>query len=163
MAKVYEPDLYGQTGKSEELYLQAKEVIPGGVTANIKFFEPHPIMMERGQGSKLYDVDGNEYIDYLLCYGALILGHGHKRVYDAVFQQMRESGTTIFGTPHVLETKMAQKLVEIIPGLKWCVIQTRALKQRCWQPGWLSLIPKNQKSPNSKVITTGEQTIFYSV
>lgn len=118
VAKVYEPDLYGQTGKSEELYLQAKEVIPGGVTANIKFFEPHPIMMERGQGSKLYDVDGNEYIDYLLCYGALILGHGHKRVYDAVFQQMRESGTTIFGTPHVLETKMAQKLVEIIPGIE---------------------------------------------
>lgn len=118
MAKVYDPYIYGQTGKSEELYLEAKKVIPGGVTANIKFFEPHPIMMEKGSGSKLYDVDGNEYIDYLLCYGALILGHGHENVFDAVFHQMRESGTTIFGTPHILETKMANKLVDLIPGIE---------------------------------------------
>lgn len=104
--------------RSAELFEKACEVIPGGVTANIKYFAPHPIMMEKGKGSKLYDVDGNEYIDYLLCYGALILGHGHQKVYEAVAKQMMESGTTIFGTPHKMETTMAEKLVELYPGIE---------------------------------------------
>ncbi|KIZ53753.1 aspartate aminotransferase family protein [Bacillus sp. FSL H8-0516] len=102
---------------SAELFKKACEVIPGGVTANIKYFSPHPLMMEKGNGSKLFDVDGNEYIDYLLCYGALILGHGHQQVFNAVTKQMMESGTTIFGTPHKMETTMAEKLVELYPGI----------------------------------------------
>ncbi|MEJ8543730.1 aspartate aminotransferase family protein [Brevibacillus borstelensis] len=107
-----------QTSKSKAYYEKACEVIPGGVTAGIKYFPPHPILMERGQGSKLYDVDGNEYIDYLLCYGALIAGHGHQRVFDAVTSQMRQAGTTIFGTPHRMETEMAEKLVSLYPGIE---------------------------------------------
>lgn len=106
------------TRKSAEYFAKASEVIPGGVTANIKYFDPHPLIMEKGKGSKLYDVDGNEYIDYLLCYGALILGHGHKQVLGAVTKQMVESGTTIFGTPHKLETTMAEKLVELYPSIE---------------------------------------------
>ncbi|MFB7642311.1 aspartate aminotransferase family protein [Peribacillus butanolivorans] len=106
------------TKKSAELFEKACEVIPGGVTAHIKYFAPHPLMMEKGKGSKLYDVDGNEYIDYLLCYGALILGHGHQKVFEAVTKQMMESGTTIFGTPHELETTMAEKLIELYPGIE---------------------------------------------
>ncbi|MEL3972542.1 aspartate aminotransferase family protein [Rossellomorea oryzaecorticis] len=105
------------TKKSAELFERAKKVIPGGVTANIKYIAPHPIMMERGNGSKLFDVDGNEYIDYLLCYGALILGHGHPRVYEAAMNQMKDAGTTIFGTPHRLETVMAEKLISLFPGI----------------------------------------------
>ncbi|MFS0902751.1 aspartate aminotransferase family protein [Priestia aryabhattai] len=107
-----------RTATSLELFEKACEVIPGGVTANIKYFDPHPLMMEKGNGSKLYDVDGNEYIDYLLCYGALILGHGHPAVFNAVTEQMKESGTTIFGTPHKLETTMAEKLIELYPGIE---------------------------------------------
>jgi glutamate-1-semialdehyde 2,1-aminomutase len=106
------------TKQSEELFQKAKKVIPGGVTANIKYMAPHPIIMEKGNGSKLYDVDGNEYIDYLLCYGALLLGHGHPQVYEATMKQMKEAGTTIFGTPHRLETKMAEKLISIYPGIE---------------------------------------------
>jgi glutamate-1-semialdehyde 2,1-aminomutase len=106
------------TRRSAELFEKACEVIPGGVTAHIKYFDPHPLMMEKGKGSKLYDVDGNEYIDYLLCYGALILGHGHPQVFEAVTKQMMESGTTIFGTPHKMETTMAEKLVELYPGIE---------------------------------------------
>ncbi|MFD6211570.1 aspartate aminotransferase family protein [Peribacillus sp. NPDC060253] len=106
------------TKKSAELFEKACEVIPGGVTANIKYFAPHPLMMEKGKGSKLYDVDGNEYIDYLLCYGALILGHGHQKVFEAVTKQMLESGTTIFGTPHEMEIKMAEKLIELYSGIE---------------------------------------------
>ncbi|KHD85534.1 glutamate-1-semialdehyde 2,1-aminomutase [Heyndrickxia ginsengihumi] len=108
----------GNMQKSAELFAKACKVIPGGVTAHIKYFDPHPIMMEKGNGSKLYDVDGNEYIDYLLCYGALILGHGHRQVFEAVTKQMVESGTTIFGTPHKLETTMAEKLIELYPGIE---------------------------------------------
>ncbi|GAA0480418.1 hypothetical protein GCM10008986_01180 [Salinibacillus aidingensis] len=104
--------------KSRELYARACEVMPGGVTANIKYFEPHPIMMEKGKGSRLYDADGNEYIDYLLCYGALIHGHGYEPVMQAVYDQLESQGTTIFGTPHQLEIKMAEKLVDLYPGIE---------------------------------------------
>ncbi|MFY0543595.1 aspartate aminotransferase family protein [Brevibacillus sp. H7] len=104
--------------KSAELFRKACELIPGGVTANIKYFSPHPLFMSKGNGSKLYDVDGKEYIDYLLCYGALILGHGHPRVYEAVWNQMQTAGTTIFGTPHELELVMAEKLTKHYPGIE---------------------------------------------
>lgn len=106
------------TKQSYEMYQKACEFIPGGVTASIKYFSPHPIFMSKGSGSKLYDVDGNEYIDYLLCYGALILGHGHPRVYEAVLNQMQTAGTTIFGTPHELELAMAEKLAKHYPGIE---------------------------------------------
>jgi glutamate-1-semialdehyde 2,1-aminomutase len=111
------PLLAINTRNSSALYEKACEVIPGGVTANIKYIVPHPLVMEKGNGSKLYDVDGNEYIDYLLCYGALILGHGHKDVNEAVMKQLQENGTSIFGTPHRLETTMAEKLIELYPGI----------------------------------------------
>ncbi|WP_031407748.1 aspartate aminotransferase family protein [Geobacillus vulcani] len=106
------------TPKSAEYFRKACEWIPGGVTANIKYFAPHPIAMKKGKGSKLYDLDGNEYIDYLLSYGALILGHGHPEVLRAVESQIKESGTTTFGTPHELETIMAQTLVNLYPGIE---------------------------------------------
>ncbi|MEW9503109.1 aspartate aminotransferase family protein [Jeotgalibacillus marinus] len=106
------------TKQSAQLFENAKKVIPGGVTANIKYIAPHPIIMEKGKGSKLYDVDKNEYIDYLLCYGALILGHGYPSVFEAAMGQMKEAGTTIFGTPHRLETVMAEKLISLYPGIE---------------------------------------------
>ncbi|WP_147805005.1 aspartate aminotransferase family protein [Alkalicoccus halolimnae] len=102
---------------SRLMHEEASEVIPGGVTANIKYFAPHPIVMEEGHGSKLYDVDGNEYIDYLMCYGALMTGHGHPEVFSAVTEQMYSKGTTIFGTPHKLEVDLAKKLVSLYPGI----------------------------------------------
>lgn len=102
---------------SFEAHEEAKAIIPGGVTANIKYFEPHPIVMKYGSGSRLTDVDGNEYIDYLLCYGALALGHGHPYVNDAVTRQFAQSGTYIFGTPHQLEYDLAKKIVDLFPSI----------------------------------------------
>lgn len=107
-----------KTKSSWQMYEKAKEVIPGGVTANIKYFAPYPIFMEKGEGSHLFDVDGNGYIDYLLCYGALILGHGHPAVVNAVQKQMIESGTTVFGSPHSLEGELAEKLISHFPGIE---------------------------------------------
>ncbi|MFD1778709.1 aspartate aminotransferase family protein [Fredinandcohnia salidurans] len=103
---------------SENLFKYAKSVIPGGVSANIKYFAPHPIFMDKGNGSRLIDVDGHEYIDYLLCYGALLLGHGHPEVTAAVYNQLATAGTAVFGAPHVLEVEMANKLIEHFPGIE---------------------------------------------
>ncbi|WP_444685296.1 aspartate aminotransferase family protein [Alkalicoccus luteus] len=117
MENVTETATEVSTAKSQALFEEAMDVMPGGVTANIKYFKPHPIVMEEGHGSRLYDVDGNEYIDYLLCYGALMTGHGHPAVYTAVTEQMYSKGTTIFGAPHRLEITMAQKLRDLYRGI----------------------------------------------
>ncbi|MCC3355828.1 aspartate aminotransferase family protein [Bacillus sp. REN16] len=107
-----------KTIRSANYFLNAKSVIPGGVSANIKYFSPHPIFMEKGNGSRLVDVDGNEYIDYLLCYGALLLGHGHPEVTSAVYNQLTSAGTAVFGAPHLLEAEMANKLIDYFPGIE---------------------------------------------
>jgi glutamate-1-semialdehyde 2,1-aminomutase len=104
--------------KSGEMFHEACEVIPGGVTANIKYFEPYPIIMEKAEGSKLYDVDGNAYIDYLLCYGAMIHGHGDEAVNNAVIKQLMTNGTSIFGTPHQNETVMAREIIKLFNGIE---------------------------------------------
>jgi glutamate-1-semialdehyde 2,1-aminomutase len=91
------------------------ETITGGVTANVKYYDPYPLFMKRAKGSKLYDVDGNEYIDYCLSFGPLILGHGHPKVTHAIMKQLEESGTSIYGTPHELEMSMAKKIVDLVP------------------------------------------------
>lgn len=107
-----------QTKNSFTAFRHAQEVMPGGVTANIKYFEPYPILMDEAEGAWLTDVDGNRYIDYLLAYGALILGHGHHKVTQAVMKQMITKGTTIFGTPHELEIGMAERLIALYPGIE---------------------------------------------
>jgi len=110
-----------KTRGSAKLWRKSCEVLPGGVTANIKFFEPYPIFMKKAKGSRIYDVDGNEYVDYCLCLGPLILGHGHPRVVEAIKEQLADGGTTIYGTPHELEIKMADELKHLVP----CAEMTR--------------------------------------
>src|SRR5699024_11502968 len=75
------------------------------------YFSPHTIVMEKASGSKLFDVDGEEYIDYSLCYGALITGHGHEQITSATTKYMESIGTTIFGTPHRLEIRSEERRV----------------------------------------------------
>ncbi len=112
-------DAYVQkTPKSLEFSKVSQHVMPGGVTANIKFFEPYPVVMKKGTGAYLTDIDGNEYIDYLLSYGALMTGHGHPKVLDAIHKQMQEDGTLLFGTPHHLEVKMGQKIQSLYPSME---------------------------------------------
>src|SRR5690625_5173256 len=108
---------YDRKVNSVQMFERATNVIPGGVTANIKYFPPYPIFMKRGEGSKLIDVDGERYIDYSLCYGALITGHGHPRIVHATTEYMDSIGTTIFGTPHELEITMAEKLIQHYPSI----------------------------------------------
>ncbi|MCG7344121.1 aspartate aminotransferase family protein [Sporosarcina sp. ACRSL] len=107
-----------KTPASLEFSKTSRNVMPGGVTANIKFFEPYPVIMQKGKGAYLTDLDGNEYVDYLLSYGALMTGHGHPKVMEAIRKQMDEEGTLLFGTPHHLEVEMGKKIQELYPGME---------------------------------------------
>jgi len=107
-----------KTPASFEFSRASRNVMPGGVTANIKFFEPYPVIMKKGKGAYLTDLDGNEYVDYLLSYGALMTGHGHPKVMEAIQNQMEEEGTLLFGTPHHLEVEMGKKIQELYPGME---------------------------------------------
>jgi glutamate-1-semialdehyde 2,1-aminomutase len=102
-----------KTRKSAELFRRAERVTPGGVMAGIKFFEPYPVFMKRAKGSHVWDVDGNEYVDYLLSYGALILGHGAPVVKRAVDSVLRSVGTTVMGAPTGLESEYGARLRDI--------------------------------------------------
>lgn len=106
------------TPKSLAFSKASKKIMPGGVTANIKFFEPYPITMKSGSGAYLTDIDGNEYIDYLLSYGALKTGHGHPKILEAIQSQLQEEGTLLFGTPHRLEVEMGKKIQALYPSME---------------------------------------------
>jgi len=79
----------------------------------VKYFDPYPIAMKTAKGCRLWDVDGNAYIDYCLSFGPLILGHGHPRVMSAIREALEAAGTTMFGTPHELEATYAERLLRI--------------------------------------------------
>jgi glutamate-1-semialdehyde 2,1-aminomutase len=107
------PDYVSRTPNSRILYERAKKVLPGGVSYGIRYFEPYPFYTARAQGSKLYDVDGNEYVDFWLGHTALILGHGHPVVMNAVKEQLQRG--THYGTCHELEIKLAEQVAKMVP------------------------------------------------
>ncbi|MDA8440879.1 MAG: glutamate-1-semialdehyde 2,1-aminomutase [Peptococcaceae bacterium] len=105
--------------KSIALYQEAQTYIPGGVNSPVRAFKSvgmNPVFIERGQGSKMYDVDGNEYIDYVGSWGPLILGHRHPEVIAAL-QEYLENGTS-YGAPTELETTMAKMVIDAVPSLE---------------------------------------------
>src|SRR5207245_10843385 len=91
----------------------ARLFLPGGLTAGVKYFDPYPIAMKKSKGCRLWDLDGNEYIDYCLSFGPLVLGHDHPRVMKAIRDSLQSAGTTMFGTPHELEATYAERLLRI--------------------------------------------------
>lgn len=105
--------------KSKAAFSESLRIMPGGVNSPVRAFKSvnmDPIFMERGKGSKLYDVDGNEYIDYVLSWGPLILGHAHDEVIEAI-KKAAEDGTS-FGAPTELETKVAQLVIDRVPSIE---------------------------------------------
>jgi len=104
--------------KSVEAFARAKRVLPGGVNSPVRAFKSvglNPVYMERGEGSRVFDIDGNSYIDYVGSWGPLILGHAHPEVIDAI-KRTAEKGTS-FGAPTELETLMAELVVERVPSV----------------------------------------------
>ncbi|WP_462412405.1 glutamate-1-semialdehyde 2,1-aminomutase [Neobacillus sp. Marseille-QA0830] len=105
--------------KSIEAFKEAQNLMPGGVNSPVRAFKSvnmNPIFMERGKGSKIYDIDANEYIDYVLSWGPLILGHANDQVVEAL-KKTAEQGTS-FGAPTLLENKLAQLVQERVPSIE---------------------------------------------
>ncbi|HEX9552443.1 MAG TPA: aminotransferase class III-fold pyridoxal phosphate-dependent enzyme, partial [Streptosporangiaceae bacterium] len=108
------------TSRSRELFEQASEVIPGGAGSSARTAKfgwvPYPPFMTHGTGSRIYDADGHEYVDYLLGLGPMILGHRHPVVTAAVAAAITEYGTCP-GLPYPLEIEAARKVVDAVPGV----------------------------------------------
>ncbi|WP_213810436.1 glutamate-1-semialdehyde 2,1-aminomutase [Jeotgalicoccus sp. WY2] len=105
--------------KSKELYAEAVKVMPGGVNSPARAFKSvgdHPLFIDHAKGARLYDVDGNSYIDYSLSFGPLILGHADDKVVKSV-QDAAVKGTS-FGAPTELETTMAELVMERVPSIE---------------------------------------------
>lgn len=104
-----------KTPSSERHHRAATEVLAGGVSANVKFFSPYPPVMARASGAYMWDLDGNRYVDHLLVFGAVILGHGHPVVMEAIREQLSGQGAPTFGTPQRNELAMAEELRKLYP------------------------------------------------
>lgn len=105
--------------KSIELYQQAQSLLPGGVDSPVRAFRAvggQPVFIHRGSGPYLYDVDGNQYIDYVLSWGPLIMGHAHPDVVAAI-TRTAEKGTS-FGAPSPLEIELAGLIRDFMPNIE---------------------------------------------
>lgn len=104
---------------NHKLFCEAKRYIPGGVNSPVRSFKAvggYPVFVRRGSGSKFYGECGREFIDYCLSWGALILGHAHPKVVEALWRAI-EKGTG-FGAPTKLETELAKLIVEAVPSIE---------------------------------------------
>ena len=99
--------------KSATLAERARQAIPGGITHDIRHLAPYPVYVERAAGSRKWDVDGHEYVDYWMGHGALFLGHCHPAVVRAVQEQMARG--THLGACHELEVRWAELVNQLIP------------------------------------------------
>jgi glutamate-1-semialdehyde 2,1-aminomutase len=103
---------------SKRLFHKALTVIPGGVNSPVRAFRAvggNPLFIERARGSKIYDADGNSYIDYVLSWGPMILGHAHPKV-TAALKKAVDKGTS-FGAPTSLEIELAQLVLKAYPSM----------------------------------------------
>ncbi|EHO0979508.1 glutamate-1-semialdehyde 2,1-aminomutase [Listeria monocytogenes] len=105
--------------KSEKAFKEAKKVLPGGVNSPVRAFnsvDASPVFMDHGKGAYITDVDSNEYIDYVLSWGPLILGHTDPAVVNAI-TKVALKGTS-FGTPTEIETELAKLVIERVPSIE---------------------------------------------
>lgn len=105
-----------KTSRSRKLYDRAKKFLPAGVSYFIRHFEPYPFYTKEAKGSKIVDIDGNEYIDFWMGHYSLILGHSPPEVVKAVRDQIDKGFH--YGTSHELEVAMAEQIVKMVPSAK---------------------------------------------
>lgn len=101
-------DYVARTPKSAAAAKRAQEVIPGGVGSAIQFWAPYPIYIKDSAGSKVWDMDGNEYIDYCMCYAAMVSGHGNPIIADAIAEQAKKG--CLYGLPGESATDLALEI-----------------------------------------------------
>ncbi|MGI8544748.1 MAG: glutamate-1-semialdehyde 2,1-aminomutase, partial [Aridibacter sp.] len=107
------------TTKSDKLFEEAQTLMPGGVNSPVRAFKSvgrNPLYIERAKGAKIWDVDGNEFIDYIGSWGPMILGHAHEDVIRAI-QETAESGTS-FGASCEQEIKLAKLIKKFVPSVE---------------------------------------------
>jgi len=102
-----------KTPTSRKLYERELKVVPGGVTHDTRYLHPHPLYIERAAAAHKWDVDGNQYVDYIGGHGALLLGHNDPFVVDAVREQLNKG--THYGAAHELEVQWAEQVVKMVP------------------------------------------------
>jgi glutamate-1-semialdehyde 2,1-aminomutase len=105
--------------KSDRLFEKARRLLPGGVNSPVRAFKAvggSPLFTQKAKGSKIWDVDGNKYIDYVCSWGPLILGHAHPRVVEAI--RKAASRGTSFGAPTELELKLAELITRALPSVE---------------------------------------------
>lgn len=102
--------------KSLEFFERAKKIIPGGVNSPVRAFEPYPFFVKKGSGSRIYDVDGRQYVDYVMGYGALLFGHA-PRILVEKMEKIIEDGF-LYGAPTEEEVLLAEKIREFYPSME---------------------------------------------
>jgi glutamate-1-semialdehyde 2,1-aminomutase len=108
-----------QTSRSESLFAIAKELIPGGVNSPVRAFKSvggTPRFIDRGAGAYIWDADGNRYIDYVLSWGPLVLGHAYPPVVEALIDAAGRG--TSYGAPTALENELAQLVIDTVPSVE---------------------------------------------
>ncbi|MCX9084316.1 MAG: glutamate-1-semialdehyde 2,1-aminomutase [Candidatus Methanoperedens sp.] len=99
------------TEKSKKLFEEAKKLLPGGVSSPVRAIKPYPFYTKSANGSKITDIDGNVYIDYVMGYGPLLLGHNHPAIKEAVTNQLSDGW--LYGTPSELEVSLAKEIIKL--------------------------------------------------
>jgi glutamate-1-semialdehyde 2,1-aminomutase len=105
--------------RSAQAFAEASQILPGGVNSPVRAFggvDAGPLFIASASGSKIYDIDGNEYIDYVCSWGPMILGHAHPKVIGAVTEAARRG--TSFGAPTLAETTLARKVVSVFGSIE---------------------------------------------
>jgi len=109
----------GERPKSAEIFERGKKILPGGVDSPVRAFRAvggTPLVIDRAEGARLYDMDGREYIDYVCSWGALILGHAHPDVVRAVAEQAKRG--TSYGMTSPLEIELAEQIARALPSIE---------------------------------------------
>ena len=102
-----------RTPRSKDAHKRAESRLPLGVASNYRAYDPYPLFVRDGKGGHIHDIDGNEYLDFNLCFGALMAGHCHPAVIKAV--QGKLATGTMFGMPHDLEWELAEEICKRFP------------------------------------------------
>lgn len=108
-----------KTDQSRSLFAKAQELIPGGVNSPVRACKSvgcDPLFVKRAEGARIYDVDGNEFLDFVCSWGPMIMGHGHPAVLAAIEKTMRDG--TSFGAPCPLEVELAELVVAALPSVE---------------------------------------------
>lgn len=102
--------------KSKRLFLRSKKVIPSGINSPVRYYDPYPFFVARAQGSSIWDVDGNRYLDYCNGYGALLLGHRRREIISGVLSQIKKG--TLYCAPTELEVELSELISGNFPSMQ---------------------------------------------